>query len=210
MTQPIPPPFTTDVLELQRRYAAHSLLVRGFVAGPQVQSEPPQKEFDLSALSVTPGQVANVIGEFPSAPLLAFIDNVPTPITATYNPVTGGTVVSVTAPQGTSGGPVQLVWPTKTLVSNRPLWVAEHGLELRQHEPSSSGEITVGLFDERPIEVHIGMRQLPADAVTWENHLLQLRVPPDVASGPVLVVTRTRVYRSARSFEQVQRKKTSS
>lgn len=88
-------------------------------------SEPRQDSFDIEGERVVQaGDTVYVRGLFPSPPLLAYVDNIPMAVTMHRKPDSLHFEVSLTAPRGTRGGPVRLVWPTRTLVSNQPLWIA--------------------------------------------------------------------------------------
>lgn len=198
------PEIPQPALDAQRAYAAHVLLLRGYVqdsgSGPP---EPPRHPFELVDRYVSPGQDIRVRTEFRSPPLAAFVDNFAVPMRVESDPVAGTVRVTLTAPGGTRGGPVRLLWPRTLLYSTEPVWIASERLEMRDHEAPVGGDLIIGLFPERPSEVHIGWKEVPANHIHWENRLLKVRVPDDASPGPVLVVTPTRVYQSEHPFRPV-------
>jgi hypothetical protein len=183
---------------LQRQYAGHVFLLRGYVENTEFDPPPREDWFELTKWAVKEREQTEVVNQFRSPPLAAYIDQVPMEIRSKYDINTNGYSVTLIAPPGKRVGPVRLVWPSKTLISTQPLRVATDDLDIRQREAFVGGDLLIGMFPQRPIEVHIGSQQVPDDGITYENHVLQVRVPAGAEPGPILIVTEDRVFLAER------------
>jgi hypothetical protein len=200
-------PTDAEAYDLQRQYAGHVFLLRGYVRNTAYLEEPGKDTFEMTNWVLKEGQSTQVVGDFPSPPLAAYVDNVPMTVRTSHNPLANRVTISLVAPSGTRGGPVRLVWPSKILVSERPLWIASEHLDMRQREATVGGDLFIGMFPERPQEVHVGWKEVPQNDILWENGVLQVRVPTGAGHGPVLVVTQGRVYLGRELFNLLPKKK---
>lgn len=200
------PDYPDEAKDLQRRYAAHVYLLRGSLKGATRAGEPSANAFDLKIAYAKVGDIIEVNGTFPSAPLLAYVDRIPMVLRPSYG--TGGVSLALEVPEGTRGGPVRLIWPTKTLVAKQPLWIASRDLVSKQYEAPPGGELLIGLFHERPVEVHVGWKEVPASDIEYDNFVLKVRVPADAVPGPIMVVTHDNVYIAQSEYRPGKRKTT--
>jgi hypothetical protein len=186
--------------DIQRGYAAHTVAIRGSLSGGAKARPPKEDSFRLTATHVQEGDTIDVEGEFPSAPLFAFLDAVPLEIRIFRNQLTDCVQITLVAPDKARFGPVRLVWPDKEIVGEHPLCVRRRAvirpIQTGNEEIKPMAEVTF-FFPEEPLEVHLSGKELSAKDFNWTNSKLTVRIPKDAVSGQLLVVTRDNVYQSS-------------
>lgn len=205
MTHQPDPVFPQSVYDLQRKFVNHLLGLRGYAPGSR-EPEPRFDRFTITQRYVSIGDEVSIEEDFPSIPLAAYIDNIPMEIR--YQPsITPSETVRITlvVPGGSRGGPVRLVWASKILISTTPIWISSENLDLMQFEAQLGGDLIIGRFPERPLEVHIGWKEVPEKDINWENTVLSVTVPKDASPGPILVVTSTKVYKGRANFSPLKK-----
>ncbi len=141
-----------------------------------------------------------VEGEFPSAPLFAYLDAIPLRILTDRNPSTGGVQLSLVAPNQSAFGPVRMVWAEKQIVGDVAVNVRRRSvIEIVAVPPDElkSGAYLRFAFLQEPLEVHLAGKEIPRTHFKWEGGYLIVQIPKGAASGQLLVVTRTQVFQSS-------------
>ena len=202
-----PAPISVEARELQRQYAALVFLLGGRTDVANGISAPAQDEFSLASNSVSGyEEKVGVIGGFATPPLLAYLDgNQPLNLYITYD-ADGSARVALSVPKQTTskGGPVTMVWPSKTIRSDGPLWIRHKSsvvrFEIDSDEAAPNDTIVIRWYHEEPREVHIGTTEIDPNNWEWNGASLAVRIPADCGSGPILVVTDNSVFQSGRAF----------
>lgn len=184
--------------DLQRGYAAHTVSLRGFLPDGTRVRPPKADTVRLDPYNVQEGAIVEVQGEFPSAPLFAYLDDIPLEIRTFRNQVSGHVQITLVAPD--KSGTVRLVWPNKEVIAEPPLYVHRRPLielfAVAPEECRPSAELRIP-FAEEPVEVHLGGKEIPLNQIKREGGELVIRIPKDAVSGQLLIVTRTKVYQSS-------------
>lgn len=211
------PPITPPALELQRKYTAHILLLRGSVPDAEAAIAPPDnRSLRLQDVpedgTVRRGQELRVDGTFETAPVLAFLQGRKIPIRVEYG-TEGDAAVFVTVPQDfdTPEEPalLELRWPSRSITCVPRLQLAapsvtasfqiDTGLERPRSLPDDW--VSVGRFDRRPVAVEIGDTDVPHRNIQWRGGVLFARIPDQAAGERIRVVTEDgTLHRSSNFF----------
>ncbi|CAO3408826.1 hypothetical protein [Azospirillum largimobile] len=199
------PPLTPPALELQRRYAAHVLLLRGSLPDAEAAIAPSgDGPLRLQNLhddgTVRRGQELRVEGTFETAPVLALLQGRSIPVRVEYG-TEGRAAVFLTVPQDfdTPEEPaaVTLRWPLRSFACVPPLRLAartvttafeiETGLD--RPPPVPEDWLSIGRFDRRPVAVEIGETDLAPRDFQWRDGILFAHIPAHTEGGRIRVVT---------------------
>lgn len=200
------PPFPEEAAELQRSYAAHTLLIRGYLTNGRGVPVPAENWADLRETEVREGDdQVQVRQTFASPPLAAYLDG-KYPLRLHVTRRNDEYAVGLSVPRGTNrrGGPVRLVWPSKTVTLRQPLRVLRRSaighFDLAADEAAPGARVVIGAFHQMPIEVHLAGQELLPAQWEWDGENLAVEVPEQVAAGPVLVITDGGMYQSSNFF----------